>query len=33
MIENKKDDQLGINSAADIIYERLSPEAKSKKTY
>ena len=29
MIENKKGDQLGINSAADIIYERLSPEGKT----
>ena len=29
MIKNKKDDQLGINSAADMIYEKLSPEAKN----
>ena len=29
MIKNKKYDQLGINSAADMIYEKLSPEAKN----
>ena len=29
MIENKKDNQLGIKSAADIIDEKLSPEAKN----
>ena len=29
MIKNEKDDQLGINSAADMIYEKLSPEAKN----
>ena len=29
MIKNKKYDQLGINSAADMIYEKLSPDAKN----
>ena len=29
MIENKKDNQLGIKSAVDIIGERLSPEAEN----
>ena len=29
MIENKKDNQLGIKSAADINDEKLSPEAKN----
>ena len=28
MIKNNKDDQLGINSAADMIYGKLFPEAK-----
>ena len=29
MIKNKKGNQLGINSAADIIAEKLYPEAKT----
>ena len=29
MTENKKDNQLGIKSATDIIGEKLSPKAKS----
>ena len=29
MIKNKKDNQLGINSAADMIYDKLSVEAKN----
>ena len=29
MIENKKDNQLGIKSAADVIGEKLSPKAKN----
>ena len=29
MIKNKKYNQLGINSAADMIYEKLSPDAKN----
>ena len=29
MTEDEKDNQLGINSAADIIDEKLSPEAKN----
>ena len=29
MIENKKDNQLGIKSAVDLIGEKLSPEAEN----